>query len=57
MCTICLLFRSMAGRGYRSSYDRDMYLNHLQVAHGVRPTEDRDPDRLRKRGEGEVLRT
>jgi hypothetical protein len=47
----------MARRGYRSSYDRDMYLNHLQIAHGVGPTEDRDPDSLRKRGEGEVLRT
>lgn len=29
------------GRGqYRSSYDREMYLHHLQVAHGVRLTED-----------------
>jgi hypothetical protein len=47
----------MARRGYRSSYDRDMYLNHLQIAHGVGLTEDRDPDSLKKRGEGEVLRT
>jgi hypothetical protein len=47
----------MARRGYRSSYDRDIYLNHLQIAHGVRPAEDRDPDRLKKRREGEVLRT
>ena len=29
------------GRGqYRSSYDREMYLHHLQTAHGVRLSED-----------------
>ena len=29
------------GRGqYRSSYDREMYLHHLQTAHGVRFSED-----------------
>jgi len=28
------------GRGqYRSSYDREMYLHHLQIAHGVNLTE------------------
>jgi hypothetical protein len=47
----------MARREYRSSYDREMYLNHLRIAHGVRPAEDREPDKLRKRGAGDVLRT
>jgi len=32
------------GRGqYRSSYDREMYLHHLQIAHGVRVSEDQKP--------------
>lgn len=39
-CTICTLFQSMGRGQYRSSYDREMYLHHLQVAHGVRLTED-----------------
>jgi hypothetical protein len=40
-CTICTLFQS-TGRGqYRSSYDREMYLHHLQTAHGIKPAEDR----------------
>jgi hypothetical protein len=39
-CTICLLFQSMGRGQYRSSYDREMYLHHLQIAHGVRLPED-----------------
>ena len=35
-CTICMLFQSMGRGQYRSSYDREMYLHHLQTAHGVR---------------------
>lgn len=28
------------GRGqYRSSYDREMYLHHLQMAHGIKLSE------------------
>jgi len=34
-CTICMLFQSMGRGQYRSSYDREMYLHHLQTAHGV----------------------
>jgi len=37
-CTICMLFQSMGRGQYRSSYDREMYLHHLQVAHGVKLT-------------------
>lgn len=40
-CTICMLFQSMGRGQYRSSYDREMYLHHLQVAHGVRLPEDK----------------
>jgi hypothetical protein len=39
-CTICMLFRSMGRGQYRSSYDREMYLHHLQTAHGVKLSED-----------------
>ena len=35
-CTICMLFQSMGRGQYRSSYDREMYLHHLQTAHGVK---------------------
>jgi hypothetical protein len=35
-CTICVLFQSMGKGQYRSSYDREMYLHHLQIAHGVK---------------------
>jgi hypothetical protein len=31
-----MLFQSMGRGQYRSSYDREMYLHHLQTAHGVR---------------------
>ena len=41
-CTICTLFQSMARGQYRSSYDREMYLHHLQTAHGVRLTEEQE---------------
>jgi hypothetical protein len=40
-CTICVLFQSMGRGQYRSSYDREMYLHHLQTAHGVKFSEDR----------------
>jgi hypothetical protein len=30
-----MLFQSMGRGQYRSSYDREMYLHHLQTAHGV----------------------
>jgi hypothetical protein len=40
-CTICLLFQSMGRGQYRSSYDREMYLHHLQIAHGVRLPDDK----------------
>lgn len=41
-CTICTLFQSMGRGQYRSSYDREMYLHHLQTAHGVRLSGDHD---------------
>jgi len=31
-----MLFQSMGRGQYRSTYDREMYLQHLQLAHGVR---------------------
>ena len=31
-----MLFQSMGRGQYRSSYDREMYLHHLQTAHGVK---------------------
>jgi hypothetical protein len=39
-CTICMLFQSMGRGQYRSSYDREMYLHHLQTAHGVRLSDE-----------------
>lgn len=39
-CTVCMLFQSMGRGQYRSSSDREMYLHHLQIAHGVRLSED-----------------
>jgi hypothetical protein len=39
-CTICMLFQSMGRGQYRSSYDREMYLHHLQTAHGVKLSDD-----------------
>ena len=39
-CTICMLFQSMGKGQYRFSYDREMYLHHLQTAHGVRLLDD-----------------
>ncbi len=40
-CTVCMLFQSMGRAQYRSSYDRKMYLHHLQTAHGVQLTGER----------------
>jgi len=34
-CTICTLFQAVGRGQYRSSSDREMYLHHLQTAHGV----------------------
>ncbi len=45
-----MLFQSMGRGQYRSSYDREMYLHHLQTAHGVKLTE-RQGDRDRAKGE------
>ena len=39
-CTVCALFQSMGRGQYRSSYDREMYLHHLQTAHGAKLAED-----------------
>jgi len=42
------------GRGqYRSSYDREMYLHHLQIAHGVKLS---DPQAGTGRQTGSVLK-
>jgi len=35
-----MLFQSMGKGQYRFSYDREMYLHHLQTAHGVRLLDD-----------------
>ena len=39
-CTICALFQSMGRGQYRSSYDREMHLHHLQTAHGAKLSEE-----------------
>jgi hypothetical protein len=44
-----MLFQSMGRGQYRSSYDREMYLHHLQTAHGVKPSDDRG-DQARAKG-------
>ena len=36
-----MLFQSMGKGQYRSSSDREMYLHHLQTAHGVNLSEDK----------------
>lgn len=51
-CTICALFQSMGRGQYRSSYDREMYIHHLQTAHGVKFSE-RGPASPQR---GDVLR-
>ena len=48
-CTVCMLFQSMGRGQYRSSYDREMFLHHLQTAHGVKPSEDQG-DQVRAEG-------
>jgi hypothetical protein len=50
-CTVCMLFQSMGRGQYRSSYDREMYLQHLQIAHGVKIQSDQG-DRAQERGGG-----
>lgn len=52
-CTICLLFQSMGRGQYRSSYDREMYLHHLQTAHGAKLSEDQGNQAQSK---GDVLK-
>ena len=52
-CTICTLFQSMGRGQYRSSYDREMYLHHLQTAHGVRLSDDQESQGKEK---GDVLK-
>ena len=49
-CTVCTLFQGMGSGQYRSSYDREMYLHHLQTAHGVKLSEDQG-NRDQARGE------
>ena len=45
-----MLFQSMGRGQYRSSYDREMYLHHLQTAHGVKLSDD-PGDRARAKGD------
>ena len=52
-CTICVVFQSMSRGQYRSSYDREMYLHHLQVAHGVKLSQEQANPSSRK---GDVLK-
>ncbi|HVC27426.1 MAG TPA: hypothetical protein VND40_04625 [Nitrososphaerales archaeon] len=52
-CTVCVLFQSMGRGQYRSSYDREMYLHHLQTAHGVRLSDEQGSPAQAK---GDVLR-
>jgi hypothetical protein len=52
-CTVCSLFQSMGRGQYRSSYDREMYLHHLQTAHGVKLSED---EGTRGQAKGGVLK-
>jgi hypothetical protein len=47
-----MLFQSMGRGQYRSSYDREMYLHHLQTAHGVKLTDERS----HAQAKGDVLR-
>jgi len=35
-----MLFQSMGRGQYRSSSDREMYLHHLQTAHGVKLSDE-----------------
>ncbi len=49
-CTVCILFQSMGRGQYRSSYDREMYLHPLQIAHGVRLSDDQE-DRAPVKGD------
>ncbi len=40
-----MLFQSMGGAQYRSSFDREMYVHHLEVAHGVRLSDEQSRTR------------
>ena len=42
-CAICTLFQKMGRGQYRSSFDRGVYLHHLQTTHGVMPAEGLGP--------------
>jgi hypothetical protein len=48
-CAICALFQKAGRAQYRSSFDRGMYFQHLQTAHGVKLTEEHGAD-LETRG-------
>jgi len=48
-----MLFQSMGRGQYRSSYDREMYLHHLQTAHGARLSDDQGNQAQSK---GDVLK-
>lgn len=39
-CTVCTLFHSLGRAQYRSTFDREMYLRHLETVHGVRLSDD-----------------
>jgi hypothetical protein len=39
-CAICGLFQNTRRAQHRSSFDRAMHVEHLQTAHGVKPTEE-----------------
>ena len=48
-----MLFQSMGRGQYRSSYDREMYLQHLQTAHAVKLSDDQ---RDQAQAKGDVLK-
>jgi hypothetical protein len=58
-CTVCMLFQSMGRGQYRSSYDREMYLHHLETAHRERFSDDqgnRGDQGNQPRAKGDVLK-
>jgi hypothetical protein len=52
-CAVCVLFQSMGRGRYRSAYDREMYLHHLQTAHGVKLSDDQENQ---EQARGDVLK-
>jgi len=52
-CNICILFQAMGRGQYRSAYDREMYLHHLQIAHGVKLNDELGNSPAKK---GDVLK-